>query len=57
MRYRLERVPSLLLDIDTGADLAALRERLVRHRERAACTRAVLAAHSDPEHPAIASFA
>ena len=25
---RLERPPSLLLDIDTGADLAALRERL-----------------------------
>jgi 2-phospho-L-lactate guanylyltransferase len=25
---RVERVPSLLLDIDTGADLAALRERL-----------------------------
>jgi 2-phospho-L-lactate/phosphoenolpyruvate guanylyltransferase len=25
VRYRLERLPSLLLDIDTGADLAALR--------------------------------
>ena len=29
---RLERPPSLLLDIDTGADLAALRERLRRRR-------------------------
>jgi 2-phospho-L-lactate guanylyltransferase len=40
---RLERPSSLLLDIDTGADLAALRERLVGVRTGAALTRAVLA--------------
>ncbi len=40
----LERPASLLLDIDTGADLAALRERLAGHDARAAHTRAVLAA-------------
>jgi 2-phospho-L-lactate/phosphoenolpyruvate guanylyltransferase len=40
---RVEPLPSLLLDIDTGADLAALRERLAGHSERAARTRAVLA--------------
>jgi 2-phospho-L-lactate guanylyltransferase len=44
---RVERPPSLLLDIDTGADLAALRERLdgeraVEPRAEAARTRAVL---------------
>jgi 2-phospho-L-lactate guanylyltransferase len=44
---RVERPPSLLLDIDTGADLAALRERLsadqpLRRRARASRTRAVL---------------
>jgi 2-phospho-L-lactate guanylyltransferase len=41
--YRLERPPSLLLDIDTGADLAALRERLAGAAAGAALTRAVLA--------------
>jgi 2-phospho-L-lactate/phosphoenolpyruvate guanylyltransferase len=40
---RLERPPSLLLDIDTGADLAALRERLAGAAAGAALTRAVLA--------------
>jgi 2-phospho-L-lactate/phosphoenolpyruvate guanylyltransferase len=39
---RLERPASLLLDVDTGADLAALRERLAHTSERAARTRAVL---------------
>jgi 2-phospho-L-lactate guanylyltransferase len=44
---RVELPPSLLLDIDTGADLAALRERLrgdlpAGGRERASRTRAVL---------------
>jgi len=39
---RLQRPPSLLLDIDTGADLAALRERLAGHAARARRTRAVL---------------
>jgi 2-phospho-L-lactate guanylyltransferase len=41
-RCSLSRPQSLLLDIDTGADLAALRERLAGHRARAARTRAVL---------------
>ena len=39
---RLATPQSLLLDIDTGADLAALRERLTAHRARAARTRAAL---------------
>jgi 2-phospho-L-lactate/phosphoenolpyruvate guanylyltransferase len=40
--YRVERLPSLLLDVDTGDDLAALRERLAGERVRAPRTRAVL---------------
>jgi 2-phospho-L-lactate guanylyltransferase len=40
---RLERPTSLLLDIDTGADLAALRERLAGAGGGATSTRAVLA--------------
>ncbi len=40
--YRVERVPSLLLDIDTGADLDVLRARLADHPARASRTRAVL---------------
>ncbi len=39
---RVEQLASLLLDIDTGADLAALRDRLSGHNERASRTRAVL---------------
>jgi 2-phospho-L-lactate/phosphoenolpyruvate guanylyltransferase len=38
----IEQPPSLLLDIDTGADLAALRERLAGLNARAPRTRAVL---------------
>ncbi len=38
----IEQPPSLLLDIDTGADLAALRERLAGLSARAPRTRAVL---------------
>jgi 2-phospho-L-lactate guanylyltransferase len=38
----VERVPSLLLDIDTGADLDVLRARIAAHPARAARTRAVL---------------
>jgi 2-phospho-L-lactate guanylyltransferase len=41
---RVERVPSLLLDIDTGADLDVLRARLAGHPARAQRTRAVLGA-------------
>ncbi|HXC45914.1 MAG TPA: 2-phospho-L-lactate guanylyltransferase [Solirubrobacteraceae bacterium] len=40
---RIATPASLLLDIDTGADLAALRERLAGERIRAPRTRAVLA--------------
>jgi 2-phospho-L-lactate guanylyltransferase len=39
---RVERVPSLLLDIDTGEDLDVLRTRLSGHDARATRTRAVL---------------
>jgi 2-phospho-L-lactate/phosphoenolpyruvate guanylyltransferase len=39
---RIERPPSLLLDIDTSADLASLRERLAGEVLRAPRTRAVL---------------
>lgn len=42
---RLRWPPSLLLDIDTGADLAALRERLAGTHRRASRTRAVLGLH------------
>jgi 2-phospho-L-lactate guanylyltransferase len=37
---RVERLPSLLLDIDTGADLAVLRERLLADRADARAARA-----------------
>jgi 2-phospho-L-lactate guanylyltransferase len=39
---RIERPASLLLDIDTGADLAVLRDRLSGERIRASRTRTVL---------------
>jgi 2-phospho-L-lactate guanylyltransferase len=44
---RLERPGSLLLDIDTGADLAALRKRLEGPSSRAVRTRAVLDSAAD----------
>jgi 2-phospho-L-lactate guanylyltransferase len=44
---------SLVLDIDTGSDLEALRERLLGHNERAARTRAVL---GQPERTEIISI-
>jgi 2-phospho-L-lactate guanylyltransferase len=50
---RVERVPSLLLDIDTGADLDALRTRLSGHGARATRTRAVL---GQPERTNILSI-
>jgi 2-phospho-L-lactate guanylyltransferase len=43
VRAAVERPSSLLLDIDTGADLAALRERLENATGGALLTRAVLA--------------
>ena len=42
MAVRVQRPSSLLLDIDTGADLAALRERLAGLDARAPRTRSVL---------------
>jgi 2-phospho-L-lactate/phosphoenolpyruvate guanylyltransferase len=51
--WRVEQPPSLLLDIDTGADLAVLHERLASERVRAPRTRAVLArtvARTDAEN-------
>jgi 2-phospho-L-lactate guanylyltransferase len=50
---RVEPVPSLLLDIDTGADLDALRARLAGHPAGARRTRAVL---GQPEHLKILSI-
>lgn len=50
---RVEQLPSLLLDIDTGADLAALRDRLSEHGARASHTRAVL---GQPERTDILSI-
>jgi 2-phospho-L-lactate/phosphoenolpyruvate guanylyltransferase len=46
---RLARPSSLLLDIDTGADLAALRERLAGEPIHAPRTRAVLGLASGPQ--------
>ena len=40
--WRIEQPPSLLLDIDTGADLDVLRERLAGEHVRAPRTRTVL---------------
>jgi 2-phospho-L-lactate/phosphoenolpyruvate guanylyltransferase len=50
---RVEHPPSLLLDIDTGADLAALRDRLTDTDAPAARTRAVL---RHDERPSILSI-
>jgi 2-phospho-L-lactate/phosphoenolpyruvate guanylyltransferase len=50
---RVERLPSLLLDIDTGDDLAALRERLAGEPSAGARrTRAVLGARPRPSRAA-----
>jgi 2-phospho-L-lactate/phosphoenolpyruvate guanylyltransferase len=45
---RVERLPSLLLDIDTGEDLAVLRERLAGEHARAPRTRAALGIYPEP---------
>jgi 2-phospho-L-lactate guanylyltransferase len=50
---RVQRVPSLLLDIDTGADLDVLRAQLAAHPARATRTRAVL---GQPERTNIISI-
>jgi 2-phospho-L-lactate guanylyltransferase len=51
---RVERLQSLLLDIDTGADLAALRDRLSGHSARALRTRSVL---GQPERTGLITIA
>jgi 2-phospho-L-lactate guanylyltransferase len=53
MRCTLQSPQSLLLDIDTGADLAALRRRLAGHPGGAARTRALLGL---PEPAAVVSL-
>jgi 2-phospho-L-lactate/phosphoenolpyruvate guanylyltransferase len=54
---RVRELPSLLLDIDTGADLAALRKRLYEQPRRALRTRAVLLAYGDGDRDRLASRA
>ncbi|MGO8907473.1 MAG: NTP transferase domain-containing protein [Solirubrobacteraceae bacterium] len=51
--WRVERTPSLLLDIDTGADLAVLRERLAGARGRAGRTRAALGRPERTDHASV----
>jgi 2-phospho-L-lactate guanylyltransferase len=53
--WRFERLPSLLLDIDTGEDLAALRERLAGTGSAAMQTRAVLGRDERPRVLSICS--
>jgi 2-phospho-L-lactate guanylyltransferase len=53
--WRFERLPSLLLDIDTGEDLAALRERLEGTGSSAMQTRAVLGRGERPRALSICS--
>lgn len=50
LRCRLEAPSSLLLDIDTGADLTALRERLAGAQARASSTRLVLGQPALEDH-------
>jgi len=52
---RVERLPSLLLDIDTGADLIALRERLAAAGLCAPRTRAVLGRSERPDMLSVTS--
>jgi 2-phospho-L-lactate guanylyltransferase len=53
--WRLEEPPSLLLDIDTGADLAALRQRLAGGGARASRTRAALGEPEPADLPSVTS--
>jgi 2-phospho-L-lactate guanylyltransferase len=50
VKWRIARPASLLLDIDTGEDLAALRERVTGEHVRAPRTRAVLARAEARDH-------
>jgi 2-phospho-L-lactate guanylyltransferase len=54
-RLRVERPPSLLLDVDTGADLAELQERLSGQATLAPFTRAVLSHSADTGAVSISS--
>jgi len=54
---RVQQLPSLLLDVDTGADLAALRDRLADRPGRAQRTRAVLLAHESADRDPLPSSA
>ncbi|MGA9874396.1 MAG: 2-phospho-L-lactate guanylyltransferase [Solirubrobacteraceae bacterium] len=53
--WRIEQPASLLLDIDTGEDLAVLRERLAGERVRAPRTRSVLDRSGTTSPPGSAS--
>jgi 2-phospho-L-lactate/phosphoenolpyruvate guanylyltransferase len=48
---RVESVPTLLIDVDTGDDLAALRQLLANHRGGAAHTRGMLSRLAGRERP------
>ena len=48
---RVENVPTLLIDVDTGDDLAALRRLLAEHRGGAAHTRGMLSRLDGRERP------
>jgi 2-phospho-L-lactate guanylyltransferase len=52
VQWRVEQTASLLLDIDTGEDLAALRERLAGDRVRAPRTRSALGLNASVSAPA-----
>jgi 2-phospho-L-lactate guanylyltransferase len=47
----VERVPTLLIDVDTGDDLVALRELLAEHRGGAAHTRGMLSRLAGRDRP------
>ncbi len=52
---QVESVPTLLIDVDTGDDLAALRQLLADHRGGAAHTRGMLSRLAGRERPAASS--
>jgi 2-phospho-L-lactate/phosphoenolpyruvate guanylyltransferase len=53
--WRIERLPSLLLDIDTSEDLMTLRKRLAGQTSRAPRTRAMLGLGAAPPSPVSAA--
>lgn len=50
--FEVDSVPTLLIDVDTGEDLAALRQLLADHRGGAAHTRGMLSRLAGRERPA-----